>query len=126
MSGSNEVDVAAAFSQSRSMQGLVRVLNLFGAKYPGMCCFNFVRESAEGVEIDFGAHDKAASEHGLRDMTRMLALTDELMLLEAMISNLRDRQADAALISDLIDDAHKIIKQLYPDVEIVDGAAGNA
>lgn len=124
--GTSGQDVANALAQSRSVQGLVRVLNLFGTKYSGTCCFKFDRHNAEGVEINFGTSDKGAARDGLPDMIRMLALTDELMMLEAMISNLRDRGAESRLIDELVSEAHGLIAQLYPDLKIAHGPDSNA
>lgn len=110
--------VAGALANSRSIQGVVRVLNLFGSKYPGTCSVVFTRKSEEGVEIDFGASDAGSASHGINDFMKWLDLTDRLMLLEAMIANLRDRRADGVLIEDLIKEAHTIIETLYPGLEV--------
>lgn len=116
-----DLGFAGAVSQSRSVQALVRVMNLFGAKYPGGCSISLSKGRDDGVEIHFGASDKQASEHGLDDFLGWLALTDQLILLEAIISSLRDRGAPAELINAMVEEAHLLVKKLYPDAKVVTG-----
>lgn len=111
---------AGALAQSRSVQGLVRAMNLFAERHPGDCSFKFDRRGAEGVEINFGTSNKAAAEDGLGDAIRLLSLTEDLMLIQSMIANLRDRRADPALINALVDEARDLVKALYPGMDITE------
>ena len=113
----SELGFAGAVSQSRSIQGLARVLKLYAARHPGPCELR-MKMSGEGVEIDFGS-GQAGAATGLDDFLRYLQQTDELMLLEAMVAILRDRRADEALIESLIEEAHELVAVLYPDARIV-------
>ena len=111
---------AGALAQSRSVQGLVRAMNLFAQKHPGACCFKFDRLGPEGVEINFGTSNTAAAGAGLADAIRFLSLTEELMLTQAMIANLQDRRADPDLIGVLVDEARDLVKTLYPGMDITE------
>jgi hypothetical protein len=112
---------AGALAQSRSVQALVRTMNLFAETHEGACSFKFERHGPEGVEINFGTSNKGASERGLNDVIAVLSMTEELMLLQAMIANLQDRKADHVLINALVDEAHVLIKKLYPSMSIAEG-----
>lgn len=107
--------VAQALANSRSMQGVVRVLNLYGGHFGGNCELRFVRHGDSGVEVNLGSSNTQIDEH---KFSEWLVKTDELMLLEAMISSLRDRHADSKLISDLIDEANALVLSLYPNVKV--------
>lgn len=108
-----------ALAQSRTVQGVLRALNLFGEKYPGVCTLVFKRVDENGVEVDFGTAHKRASKDGLDDFLSMVTQTDELMLLEAMVSNLRDRGADPALVAAFVDEAAALVEKLYPKAKFI-------
>lgn len=107
--------VAQALANSRSMQGVVRVLNLYGGRLGGNCELRFVRHGDSGVEINLGSSNTHIDEP---KFSEWLAKTDELMLLEAMISSLKDRNADSKLISDLVDEANALVLSLYPNIKV--------
>ena len=106
---------AGALAQSRSVQSIIRVLDLFATKHPGICTFEFKREQAQGVEVNFGTSSSSGgTEVGLSDLLRLISGTEQLMLLEAMIASLRDKRADAVLIETLVVEAEALAKALYP------------
>lgn len=106
---------AGALAQSRSVQSIIRVLDLFATKHPGVCTFEFKREQAQGVEVNFGTSSSSGgTETGLSDLLRLISGTEQLMLLEAMIASLRDRRADSVLVEKLVVEAEALAKALYP------------
>jgi hypothetical protein len=115
----SELGFAGALAQSRSIQSLARVLKLYAQKYPGECQLIFKNGPDGGIEIDFGSSDAGAAT-GLEDFMRYLQQTDDLMLLESIIENLRDRRADEALIDSLIDEAKDLVGVLYPEALILE------
>lgn len=119
---------AGALAQSRSVQGVIRVLDLFANKHPGLCLFEFKRAEAQGVEVNFGTSSASGGGGGggagLADLLRMVELTDQLMLLEAMISSLRDRRVDPVLIEALVLEAEGVARALYPLAPPVTGSHG--
>lgn len=114
-----ELGFAGALAQSRAMQSIVRVMQLYSQMHPGDCSFVFKKGADDdGVAIDFGTANETGSSSGLADLLSLVEMTDQLLLLEAMISNLRDRRADRELIDDLIGEATVLIRKMYPGVEI--------
>lgn len=116
-----ELGFAGALAQSRAMQSIVRVMQLYSAKHPGPCSFIFKKgDGDDGVGIDFGTGNETGASTGLADLLSLIEMTDQLMFLEAMISNLRDRHADREIIDDLIGEAKVLIEKMYPGMAIAD------
>ena len=112
-----ELGFGGAVAQSRSIQGLVRVMGLFEKKYPGGCSVALKQLTSEGVEMDFSASPFAEKE-GLNDFLDWLNLTDRFMQLESVLAWANEKGIDVELTKELMDEAKSILQVLYPEATL--------